>query len=562
MADGTIATISGTMLVPGVSLNRRLYTKELIGKVVQRMQDRISDENGLPIVMRTHHDAGDDSTRIVGRITDATTDKSGAAKYRAALYDTAHGRDIASLTTPGAPALRSTSIHGYWLGPVRRVEHAGQTVETGDDLEVDAVDFTASPGVLGAVLDLRPSHPNESTLTRTAISESYDAQVAVTADAPDGVGEKSKPTPGGNYADPGYQKDGVKRYPLDTKEHVKAAWSYINMPKNAKLYTSGQVTKIKGRIKSAATKFGIKISDDENWLIDSGPVTEMYDDAMAMPPGSFCVSLSNGPVNVTVSSYTVDPEDLDVVARQAMAGACAALAVIDPDNDGDIDTPGKESVTVEVTGSLVDTEALATEISRVAAEQQSDTTPAVVVGESTTDREKEPSVADETTNEAATTTAAPTRTLTEADVTAIGQTVGAAFAAALKENMPAPVVAPAPAAEPTTPTATESTTKVDEGAAVKEAVTAALEEMKTGLAKTVSETVATETGKVRDELRETLKRAGVGTGRIGYRVHESDGGDPTPEQLFDNRADVLLGDFGKTPVPHAATGWAPSAQHS
>ncbi len=63
------------------------------------------------------------------------------------------------------------------------------------------------------------------------------------------------------YADPGYQKDKVKRYPIDTEEHIRAAWSYINMPKNASKYSAEQLKSIKNRIKSAAKKFGIKIEE-------------------------------------------------------------------------------------------------------------------------------------------------------------------------------------------------------------------------------------------------------------------------------------------------------------
>jgi HK97 family phage prohead protease len=64
------------------------------------------------------------------------------------------------------------------------------------------------------------------------------------------------------YADPGYQDDGVKRYPLDSESHVRAAWSYINMPKNARKYSPAELAKVKGRIKAAARKFGIEISED------------------------------------------------------------------------------------------------------------------------------------------------------------------------------------------------------------------------------------------------------------------------------------------------------------
>lgn len=84
------------------------------------------------------------------------------------------------------------------------------------------------------------------------------------APAPTIVGAaKPKTEPYGDveYADPGYQNDGQKRYPIDTEEHVRAAWSYINQEKNAKLYSAEQLNNIKSRIKTAAKKFGIQISD-------------------------------------------------------------------------------------------------------------------------------------------------------------------------------------------------------------------------------------------------------------------------------------------------------------
>jgi hypothetical protein len=60
------------------------------------------------------------------------------------------------------------------------------------------------------------------------------------------------------YADPTN-----KRYPIETKAHTKAAWSYINMPRNASKYKAEDLATIKGRIRAAAKKFGIEISDDQ-----------------------------------------------------------------------------------------------------------------------------------------------------------------------------------------------------------------------------------------------------------------------------------------------------------
>ena len=65
-----------------------------------------------------------------------------------------------------------------------------------------------------------------------------------------------------HYADPGYQKDGQKRYPLDTEAHCRAAWSYINMPKNASQYSAEHLAAIKGRIKAALKKYGVDVTDN------------------------------------------------------------------------------------------------------------------------------------------------------------------------------------------------------------------------------------------------------------------------------------------------------------
>jgi HK97 family phage prohead protease len=75
--------------------------------------------------------------------------------------------------------------------------------------------------------------------------------------------DPKKPYGDVEYADPGYQEDGKKRYPLDSEDHCRAAWSYINMPKNADKYAPEQLAKIKGRIKAAGEKYGIEFADDE-----------------------------------------------------------------------------------------------------------------------------------------------------------------------------------------------------------------------------------------------------------------------------------------------------------
>ena len=53
-----------------------------------------------------------------------------------------------------------------------------------------------------------------------------------------------------------------KKYPIDTPEHVRAAWQYINHKDNAAKYEAADVTKIKNRIKQAARTHGVEISED------------------------------------------------------------------------------------------------------------------------------------------------------------------------------------------------------------------------------------------------------------------------------------------------------------
>ncbi|HEY3910385.1 MAG TPA: DUF6582 domain-containing protein [Stellaceae bacterium] len=90
----------------------------------------------------------------------------------------------------------------------------------------------------------------------------------------EGVLEKAQSTTGGDaaygavdYADPGYQADGKKRYPIDTERHIRAAWNFINRPSNAQRYTTAQLDQIKARIVAAWKE---KIDNDGPHAADEG----------------------------------------------------------------------------------------------------------------------------------------------------------------------------------------------------------------------------------------------------------------------------------------------------
>jgi hypothetical protein len=59
------------------------------------------------------------------------------------------------------------------------------------------------------------------------------------------------------FADPTNHK-----YPIDSEEHVRAAWSYINHKDNAAKYDKDEVKAIRDRIKRAAKKYGVEIEAD------------------------------------------------------------------------------------------------------------------------------------------------------------------------------------------------------------------------------------------------------------------------------------------------------------
>jgi len=64
------------------------------------------------------------------------------------------------------------------------------------------------------------------------------------------------------YGDVEFADQVNHKYPINSAEHVRAAWSYINHPDNAKKYPRDDVELIKSRIKIAAEKYGVEISSD------------------------------------------------------------------------------------------------------------------------------------------------------------------------------------------------------------------------------------------------------------------------------------------------------------
>jgi hypothetical protein len=63
------------------------------------------------------------------------------------------------------------------------------------------------------------------------------------------------------YGDVEFADSTNKKYPIDTPEHIRAAWSYINHKDNAAKYDADEVKTIKNRIKQAAKKHDVQIDE-------------------------------------------------------------------------------------------------------------------------------------------------------------------------------------------------------------------------------------------------------------------------------------------------------------
>jgi phage head maturation protease len=88
---------------------------------------------------------------------------------------------------------------------------------------------------------------HEASLAKATFAEAADATSGLTHYDLEGAKDEHA----GDYADPGFEPDGRKRYPLDSEEHIRAAWSYIHQKNNGARYTAAQLDHIKAKIVAA-----------------------------------------------------------------------------------------------------------------------------------------------------------------------------------------------------------------------------------------------------------------------------------------------------------------------
>jgi hypothetical protein len=117
----------------------------------------------------------------------------------------------------------------------------------------------------------------------------------------------------GSQDDAGYADEKNKKYPLkkggkDDEERIRAAWSYINMPKNAAKYSSDELSTIKSKIRAAMKRIGAEVEDDKGAVVTPSTadvekaVSEAVATAMATAKGEFDSKLNDAVAKVKSDS--------------------------------------------------------------------------------------------------------------------------------------------------------------------------------------------------------------------------------------------------------------------
>jgi len=241
------------------------FRGEVWEEVVQRGAfDGIETSTHTYRVNRDH-----DKRRLVGKIVNYYPERNDGLIVDAYISETDLGNETLQLARDG---ILGGSV-GMAVRPSDQLldKRSGTRMRRIRRAFLDHLALVPDPAYQGAeVLSVRDSdngdEPPEPTIHTPRMDQFADDPIlswmferAATLD--ERAEDSSKPYGDVAYADPGYQDDNKKRYPIDTEEHVRAAWSYINQGDNSSKYSSEQVASIKARIKSAAKKFGIEISD-------------------------------------------------------------------------------------------------------------------------------------------------------------------------------------------------------------------------------------------------------------------------------------------------------------
>lgn len=127
------------------------------------------------------------------------------------------------------------------------------------------------------------------------------------------------------YADPGYLQDGTRRYPIDSADHVRAAWACINQPGDAVRYQPADRERIKARIRSAAERLGVDVVAEA--AAQHARLEKSYGPKPTTPHAHAPEMIAPAP---PPHPAPLDARDARAVEDQAIAASCKAPAAQNP----------------------------------------------------------------------------------------------------------------------------------------------------------------------------------------------------------------------------------------
>lgn len=227
-----------------------------------------------------HHKSAEGSNRMVRRLPEVFLDRNFRVKRSDASEETISHNSIKSaviIALQSDDRFKNEDANGnkypsFYLHDIEEDEDGNYRAIVYDanyEMSAAEFDFDGEHALIGEVYPVQWKGAYEKTddggedrSRPTYFIREADCE-ELTLDMQLVRGDGKEPYGDVEYADPGYQKDKKKRYPINTKAHAKAAWDYINKKKNAGKYTSQQLSHIKGKIKAACKKFGVDCGDDQ-----------------------------------------------------------------------------------------------------------------------------------------------------------------------------------------------------------------------------------------------------------------------------------------------------------
>ena len=158
--------------------------------------------------------------------------------------------------------------------------------------------------------------------------------------------EKKKPYGDVAYADP---EDG--KYPIDSEAHVRAALSYINMPKNYDKLGE-KAAAVKKRIVAAAKKLGIEVSDDAEKAIAEALATQDVEHKQQMADLQALVDAEKARVAELETKAAANKTALDraaEIARKSVTGGAVENTDLggvkkDPQTGDEVGKPARKAL--------------------------------------------------------------------------------------------------------------------------------------------------------------------------------------------------------------------------